>query len=116
MPSSSSSPSSAAANSQSRVDVDTSFKDRLDRAAEDARHPSDGERHHQPNLAEKVAKYIPPVAKWLEIKNPETRPPGSPDLVPGPPDRPRDDGHIEEFVRDQHKSKKADSGAIGRDK
>ncbi|KAI4859127.1 hypothetical protein F4820DRAFT_454198 [Hypoxylon rubiginosum] len=114
MSSSSPPPSSAVANNQSQIE--TSFKDRLDRAAEDARHPNDGKRHHQPNLAEKVAKYIPPVAKLLGIKTPGTRQPRSPDLIPGPPERPRDDRHIEEFVRDQHKSEKADGGAIGSDK
>ncbi|KAI6090959.1 hypothetical protein F4821DRAFT_13436 [Hypoxylon rubiginosum] len=101
-----SSPSSDAVNGQSLHGAN--FKDKLDRAAENARNPK--EKSGQPSLAEKVTKYLPPVAKLLGIGDTRKRQPKSPQSVPGPPERPHDDRHIEEFVRDQHKSKRADDG------
>ncbi|KAI0840314.1 hypothetical protein F5Y06DRAFT_294982 [Hypoxylon sp. FL0890] len=99
-------PSSTAPNGQSHTE--TSFKDRLDKAAEDARHPNSIEETQQANLAEKITEYIPAAAKLLGTRiqaEPEVT---APKRVPGPPERPRHDEHIEEFVRDQHRSKGED--------
>jgi hypothetical protein len=53
-----------------------------------------------------VTEYIPAVGKVLGTSTPkkDTESPEPTDL-PGPPERPTHDGSIEEFVRDQHRSK-----------
>ncbi|RYP05712.1 hypothetical protein DL764_003637 [Monosporascus ibericus] len=82
------------------------YKPQLDQAAREARSPG-GER--QPGLAQKsktpsVTEHVPGVAKILGTgaqDKPEEKPP-APHL---PPKRPEHDPHIEEFVRDQHRSR-----------
>jgi hypothetical protein len=57
-----------------------------------------------------VVEYVPAAAKVLGVnKEPqqETRV-----EVPGPPNRPDHDAEIEEFVRDQHRSKTDDGTLI----
>ncbi|KAI1404511.1 hypothetical protein F4819DRAFT_107931 [Hypoxylon fuscum] len=98
--------SSTAADSQSHVEM--SYKDRLDKAAENARHPGDDEGTRQPSLAEKVVQYIPVAAKVLGTENPEQSKTTPSKHISGPPERPLHDQHIEEFVRDQHRSEKDD--------
>ncbi|KAI0129386.1 hypothetical protein F4776DRAFT_664779 [Hypoxylon sp. NC0597] len=88
--------------------TETTFKDRLDEAAEDARHPNNAKEMHQLNLDEKISEYIAAAARILGVTgraDPELTPPRR---VSGPPKRPLHDEHIEEFVRDQHRSKGQD--------
>ncbi|KAI0167176.1 hypothetical protein GGR52DRAFT_575133 [Hypoxylon sp. FL1284] len=101
------SPSSTAAT-RSQSKSETGFKDRLDRAAENARASNDGHESRQPSLAETVARYVPPAADLLGVASQEKNQVGSPRPVSGLPERPRHDERIEEFVRDQHTSKKPD--------
>jgi len=55
-----------------------------------------------------VAQYVPPsVGKALGIKKDES-PPKDSTPAEGPPDRPDHDPQIEEFVRDQHRSRPGD--------
>ncbi|RYP42360.1 hypothetical protein DL767_000282 [Monosporascus sp. MG133] len=77
------------------------YKPQLDQAAREARNPG-GER--QPGLAQKITEYIPGAAKILGTgaqDKPAEKPP-APHL---PPKRPDHDPHIEEFMRDQHRSR-----------
>ncbi|WQF79726.1 hypothetical protein CDEST_04740 [Colletotrichum destructivum] len=80
-----------------------SFKQKLDQAAHDARKPDEESR---PNpIIEKVTQYIPAATKIFgnpqkEQEERVTRP-----GIPGPPERPYDDTQVEEFIRQQHRSK-----------
>ncbi|KAK1730261.1 hypothetical protein CaCOL14_004113 [Colletotrichum acutatum] len=83
-----------------------SFKQKLDQAAHDAR-KSEEEPKQNP-IVEKVTQYIPAAAKILgnpqEEKEDKISRPG----IPGPPERPYDDVQVEEFIRQQHRSKGED--------
>ncbi|RYP86344.1 hypothetical protein DL770_004936 [Monosporascus sp. CRB-9-2] len=88
-------PTSAQAPKEKEQEKPT-YKPQLDEAAREARNPG-GER--QP-----VTEYVPGVAKILGTgaqDKPEEKHP-APHL---PPKRPDHDPHIEEFVRDQHRSR-----------
>ncbi|KAK8067126.1 hypothetical protein PG997_013873 [Apiospora hydei] len=87
------------------------YKEILDKKAFEARHPDAGKE--EPTLLEKVTEYIPAVAKVLgtEKKEAEEKSP-EPEHTPGPPERPHHDVNIEEFVREQHRSKKGPDGQI----
>lgn len=63
-----------------------------------------------PTLTEKVSQYLPAaVGNALGRRSKEASPPSQTESkVPGPPDRPHHDTQIEEFVRDQHRSRKGD--------
>ncbi|OTA99200.1 hypothetical protein M426DRAFT_325344 [Hypoxylon sp. CI-4A] len=104
------SPSSSSAAPLDQSQEKASFKDKLDQAAENARQPDSKQETHQPNLAEKVVEYIPAAAKIIGTGNQQQSEPAPSQPVSGPPDRPHHDGHIEEFVRDQHRSKIPDGG------
>ncbi|KAI1256204.1 hypothetical protein MGN70_002366 [Eutypa lata] len=80
------------------------FKEQLDQAAHEARHPRGKSEEAQPSLVEKVTEYIPAAAKILGTDKTEEKTPAKD--ISGPPERPKHDGHIEEFVRDQHRSKR----------
>ena len=59
-----------------------------------------------------MAKYVPPsVGKVLGIEKKEESAPEDPAPAPGPPERPHHDAQIEEFVRDQHRSRPGDIAA-----
>ncbi|KAF6841298.1 hypothetical protein CMUS01_03616 [Colletotrichum musicola] len=87
-------------------DREMSFKEQLDQAAHDAREPDEPPRQNP--IIEKVTQYIPAAAKLLgnpqEEKDEKISRPG----IPGPPDRPYDDAQVEEFIRQQHRSKGED--------
>ncbi|KAI0865655.1 hypothetical protein F4860DRAFT_459933 [Xylaria cubensis] len=83
----------------------TTFKERLDEVAIEARHGR--EESNTPSLIEKVADYVPGASKLLgtEKNNQEQHektPPKDPAI---PPVRPDHDDNIAEFVRQQHRSK-----------
>lgn len=61
-----------------------------------------------------VADLVPGAASILGTgsEKKEEEEPKQPETTPGPPLRPHHDDKIEEFVRDQHRSKKADNGQI----
>ncbi|TLS30871.1 hypothetical protein PpBr36_03182 [Pyricularia pennisetigena] len=57
----------------------------------------------------KVSQYIPAVGKLLGAERDEVKKPDpTPEQIPGPPERPTHDIQIEEFVRDQHRSRTED--------
>ncbi|ELQ39240.1 hypothetical protein OOU_Y34scaffold00511g30 [Pyricularia oryzae Y34] len=56
----------------------------------------------------KVAQYIPAVSKLLGGEKEVKKPDPAPEQIPGPPERPTHDIQIEEFVRDQHRSRTED--------
>ncbi|TRX92988.1 hypothetical protein FHL15_006126 [Xylaria flabelliformis] len=92
----------------------TTFKERLDQVAREARQPTNGESN-TPSLIEKVADYVPGASKLLgtEKNNQEQHEKKPPSKDPAiPPLRPDHDDHIAEFVREQHRSKKPD-GSLG---
>lgn len=66
-------------------------------------------------LTSAVAEFIPAAGKVLAPK--EKQPGEERDEIPGPPDRPHHDDKIEEFVRDQHRSKMpgGDLSAVAQD-
>ncbi|ORY71924.1 uncharacterized protein BCR38DRAFT_480400 [Pseudomassariella vexata] len=94
----------------------SSFKEQLDQKAKDDRHPPSTET--EPGTAqilkEKVNHYVPAAAKILgtdaEQKEDErTTPPKETHSFPA---RPSHDANIEDFIRDQHKSKKGADGQL----
>ncbi|KAK8041216.1 hypothetical protein PG994_014223 [Apiospora phragmitis] len=95
-----------------QVKGSSDYKEILDKKAFEARHPNAGQ-DGQPTLLEKVTEYVPVVAKVLgtEKKEAEEKSP-EPEQTPGPPERPHHDVNIEEFVREQHRSKKGPDGQI----
>lgn len=60
-----------------------------------------------PNSGYEVSHYVPAVEKVLGQEHNDT-PPQTESKIPGPPERPHHDTQIEEFVRDQHGSRKED--------
>ncbi|KID86889.1 hypothetical protein MGU_06018 [Metarhizium guizhouense ARSEF 977] len=89
------------------------FKTQLDKAAVDQR---ERDQDPKPNpIVEKIAEFIPAAGKVLAPK--EKQPGEEQDEIPGPPDRPHHDDKIEEFVRDQHRSKMpgGDLSAVAQD-
>ncbi|PFH63372.1 hypothetical protein XA68_12336 [Ophiocordyceps unilateralis] len=82
-----------------------SFKQQLDREA--TQEGAQQQQEQQPNtLAAKITEFIPAAAKVLGDQHQQqhtSQPPAR--AKPGPPERPHHDDKIEEFVRDQHRSK-----------
>ncbi|KAH6649022.1 hypothetical protein BKA67DRAFT_379666 [Truncatella angustata] len=100
---------------QPQTDGDSTFKSQLDHKARVARDPNYGKEEPQPTFLEKVADYAPAVGKILgvEKKGDKQTEPETPEVAPGvPPVRPHHDGHIEEFIKDQHRSKKGENGEL----
>lgn len=64
-------------------------------------------------MTETVTDYIPAAAKVLgtEKKEAEEKSP-QPRTARGPPERPHHDANIEDFVREQHRSKKGEDGRL----
>ncbi|TLD31599.1 hypothetical protein PspLS_02548 [Pyricularia sp. CBS 133598] len=90
----------------------TNYKLQLDQAAKDAlKSPSELKKSPSPApnpVVEKVAQYIPAVGKLLGGEKEVKKPDPAPEQIPGPPERPTHDIQIEEFVRDQHRSRTED--------
>ncbi|TDZ26579.1 hypothetical protein Cob_v000628 [Colletotrichum orbiculare MAFF 240422] len=84
-----------------------SFKEQLDQAAHDAREPDSPPKQNP--IVEKVTQCIPAAAKILGTnqERDESRKISRPG-IPGPPERPYDDVQVEEFIRQQHRSKGED--------
>lgn len=87
----------------------TTYKLQLDQAARDAnakpKNPEAKPSDAHP-IVETVAQYVPAVGKLLAGSKGEVKKPAPfPQEIPGPPERPAHDTQIEEFVRDQHRSK-----------
>ncbi|KAJ2904017.1 hypothetical protein MKZ38_008949 [Zalerion maritima] len=81
------------------------YKERLDEKAKSNKNPDDGKK--EPSVIEKVAEKIPCAPSLLRGKKDDEKEKQQPkrEELPGPPDRPHHDEQIEEFVRDQHRSK-----------
>ncbi|GAP89066.1 hypothetical protein SAMD00023353_0902830 [Rosellinia necatrix] len=88
----------------------TTFKDRLDQAAREARQATGNGRSDTPGLMQKVAEHVPPVSKLSGlVKGSQGQHENTaPKNLPGPPNRPEHDDQIAEFVREQHRSKRSD--------
>ncbi|KAH7318347.1 hypothetical protein B0I35DRAFT_240721 [Stachybotrys elegans] len=76
------------------------FKSQLDKRALEDRIASQPKQTNP--VVEKIVEYVPAAAKILK---PEDKPEPPRAEIPGPPERPHHDDKIEEFVRDQHRSK-----------
>ncbi|KAJ9143809.1 hypothetical protein NKR23_g6314 [Pleurostoma richardsiae] len=91
------------------------YKPHLDKAADKFRHPhsdkNEGNNEGGEGLVDKVSQYVPAVGKILghqeqqEQKKPAAEERPHPSI---PPLRPHHDTQIEEFVRDQHRSRPED--------
>jgi hypothetical protein len=112
--------------SQNREEEPQTYKEKLDQVAEEKRKAL---HRKQPNpIVEKsksspapannihtgltwngfsVTEYVPAASKIIGSSTPEPAVAKSED-IPGPPERPHHDDKIEEFVRDQHRSKSGD--------
>lgn len=64
---------------------------------------------HAKSTGLEVSEYVPAVGKILGVEKPEEQAPVTETKVGGPPDRPHHDTQIEEFVRDQHRSRPEDA-------
>ncbi|KAK1980017.1 hypothetical protein LZ30DRAFT_751007 [Colletotrichum cereale] len=84
-------------------DRELSFKQKLDQAAHDARKPDDEPKRNP--IIEKVTQYIPAAINILGNPQEEREDKVSRPGIPGPPERPCDDAQVEEFIRQQHRSK-----------
>ncbi|KAK8101611.1 hypothetical protein PG999_011985 [Apiospora kogelbergensis] len=97
----------------------SNFKEILDKKAFEARHPNAG-KDEEPTLVEKgkskesdnavVEHCMLTYATVTETAAEEKK--SEPESTPGPPERPHHDVNIEEFVREQHRSKKDQNGQI----
>ena len=69
---------------------------------------------HRPDLRlsqSTVTEYVPAAAKIIGTGSRERADDKAPaEDLPGPPNRPQHDQRIEEFIQDQHKSKRQDIG------
>ncbi|OHE95443.1 hypothetical protein CORC01_09315 [Colletotrichum orchidophilum] len=77
-----------------------SFKQKLDQAAHDARKSEEDPKQNP--IVEKAAAKI--LGNPQEEKEEKISRPG----IPGPPERPYNDAQVEEFIRQQHRSKGED--------
>lgn len=94
---------------QGDANTPPTYKEQLDEAAIKVKNPRNGanEGGVVDQVVEKVSQYVPAVGKVLGKDQKED--PASQELkVPGPPERPHHDTQIEEFIKDQHSSKKDD--------
>ncbi|KAK3296990.1 uncharacterized protein B0H64DRAFT_115206 [Chaetomium fimeti] len=81
------------------------YKAKLDEAADQEKNPP--QEQQQGGLVNKVSQYVPTVGRMLGAQEQDPgREPSPAKNVPGPPNRPENDAQIEEFLRDQHSSKK----------
>ncbi|KAL2162717.1 hypothetical protein VTH06DRAFT_6553 [Thermothelomyces fergusii] len=80
------------------------YKARLDEAADRVKKLAQEEQN--PGIIAKVSQYVPAVGGMLsgQQKDPKGEP--STETARGPPRRPEHDTQIEEFLKDQHGSKK----------
>ncbi|KAI9898550.1 hypothetical protein N3K66_006910 [Trichothecium roseum] len=85
------------------VNREASFKEQLDQIAVERRK---AEQPSQQNpIVEKITEYVPAAAKILG-SSANDKPSSEPEKqIPGPPERPHHDHKIEDFVRDQHRSR-----------
>ncbi|KJZ71885.1 hypothetical protein HIM_08730 [Hirsutella minnesotensis 3608] len=89
--------------SRSQEPQEQCFKEQLDRAAIESRQGS-RERQKPNPIIDKITEYIPAAAKILGGPQ-QQQPAEAAPKPPGPPERPDHDHKIEDFVRDQHRSK-----------
>ena len=84
------------------------YKEKLDRAAHEARHPHRSDEQEKPDvhpIVEKVTEYVPPLGRALGLdKKSTSQEQTAPAKPPGPPERPQHDTQVKEFLRDQHRS------------
>ncbi|KAL2167149.1 hypothetical protein VTG60DRAFT_1639 [Thermothelomyces hinnuleus] len=81
------------------------YKAKLDEAAD--RVKKQPREEQSPGIVAKVSQYVPAVGAMLrgQQKDPDGEP-STAETAPGPPKRPEHDTQIEEFLKDQHGSKK----------
>jgi hypothetical protein len=81
------------------------YKAKLDEAANQEK--SSSQEQQGGGIVDKVSQYVPTVGRILGAQEPDQgREPSPEKNVSGPPNRPENDAQIEEFLRDQHRSKK----------
>ncbi|KAG8158930.1 hypothetical protein KVR01_011373 [Diaporthe batatas] len=96
-------------NLQGDANTPPTYKEQLDEAAIKVKNPQNSENEGGVigQVVEKVSQYVPAVGKVLGKDQKEDLASQEP-KVPGPPERPHHDTQIEEFIKDQHSSKKDD--------
>ncbi|KAL6849304.1 hypothetical protein ACO1O0_008840 [Amphichorda felina] len=82
------------------------FKEQLDRVAEERRSGADNQQTNP--IVEKITEYVPAASKVLGGSKEFEPHTSNSENTPGPPNRPDHDHKIEDFVRDQHRSKTKD--------
>ncbi|KAK4114516.1 hypothetical protein N656DRAFT_776669 [Canariomyces notabilis] len=88
------------------TDFTTDYKAKLDEAASQSKNapPSD---ESSGGIVDKISQYVPVLGKALGTSSKEEESEASSSVEPSvPPRRPEHDPQIEEFIRDQHRSKK----------
>ncbi|KAF7551948.1 hypothetical protein G7046_g7575 [Stylonectria norvegica] len=97
--------SSSKTNQAEDAPQEQTFKQQLDRAATETR--ADLQEPKQNPIVEKITEYVPAAAAFLGggKENPDKLDKPEPSI---PPHRPVHDDKIEDFVRDQHRSKGGD--------
>ncbi|KAK4044774.1 hypothetical protein C8A01DRAFT_42393 [Parachaetomium inaequale] len=80
------------------------YKAKLDEAADRVKSPPQEEQ--STGILDKVSQYVPTVGRMLGNQETDERAPSPAKNAPGPPDRPMNDTQIEEFIKDQHRSKR----------
>ncbi|KAL2126407.1 hypothetical protein VTI74DRAFT_969 [Chaetomium olivicolor] len=80
------------------------YKAKLDKAATRVKSPPQEEQGT--GIIDKVSQYVPAVGRMLGKQEEEPEPSLPEKKPPGPPERPHHDTQIEEFIKDQHRSKK----------
>ncbi|KEY73290.1 hypothetical protein S7711_01409 [Stachybotrys chartarum IBT 7711] len=83
------------------VPNEAAYKEQLDHRAMESRTAAQPKQAN--TIVDKITEYIPGAAKILGGSGEEKH--ESKPQPPGPPERPVHDPNIEEFVRDQHRSK-----------
>ncbi|KAL2760819.1 hypothetical protein ACRALDRAFT_1066742 [Sodiomyces alcalophilus JCM 7366] len=86
-----------------------SFKEQLDQKAEEAHEPSQSNDNAVTNtinpIIKKVTEYVPATKSVLGDPDAKEKTDDGGPPPPGPPERPVHDDKIEEFMREQHRTK-----------
>ncbi|KAL7903289.1 hypothetical protein HDV63DRAFT_363612 [Trichoderma sp. SZMC 28014] len=92
-------------DSPSQAQEQLNFKEQLDQKAVEsrARENGNGGESFLESVVHKISQAIPATVPVLGGSNPEGKVEDKKE--PGPPNRPENDVQIEEFVREQHRSK-----------
>ncbi|KAL1881817.1 hypothetical protein Daus18300_000870 [Diaporthe australafricana] len=90
------------------------YKEQLDEAAIKVKDPQNDANKGGviEQVVEKVSQYVPAVGKVLGTDQKGDESSQNETKVPGPPERPHHDTQIEEFIKDQHRSKTDDGKLV----